>query len=320
MEILIGAVVVAVASRSGSWPRPRCWRAGPVAGTAPAKRARDRPGAARRRAPSGASPPRTARAPSGAPTCCGLRSACGRARRRSRAALAELGERERGLSAGATELDEARERHLRELERVAGHVRVAGPPAAAQGGRGPDAPRPRQGRPPDRGGDQARRRPPRAQHPLGRHAAARRRPRGRDDGLGRAAARRRHEGPHHRPRGPQHPRARAPHRRRLHHRRHARSGDPLRLRRRPPRDRPDDAREAAPGRPHPPGAHRGDLLPGEVGARGAHRRVRRAGVLRRERPGARPRPGRPARPPEVPHVATARTCSRTRSSARTSPR
>ena len=55
-------------------------------------------------------------------------------------------------------------------------------------------------------------------------------------------------------------------------------GDPLRLRRRPPRDRPHDAREAPAGRAHPPGADRGDLLPGQVRAREPHRRVRRAGA------------------------------------------
>ena len=33
-----------------------------------------------------------------------------------------------------------------------------------------------------------------------------------------------------------------------------------------------DPREAAPGRPHPPGPHRGDVLPGEVRAREPHRR------------------------------------------------
>ena len=46
------------------------------------------------------------------------------------------------------------------------------------------------------------------------------------------------------------------------------------LRRRPARDRAHDAREAAAGRAHPPGAHRGDLLPGQVRARVAHRRGR----------------------------------------------
>ena len=46
------------------------------------------------------------------------------------------------------------------------------------------------------------------------------------------------------------------------------------LRRRAARDRPPDAREAAPGRPHPPGADRGDLLPGQVRAREPHVRAR----------------------------------------------
>ena len=63
-----------------------------------------------------------------------------------------------------------------------------------------------------------------------------------------------------------------------------------------------DAGEAAPGRPHPPGPDRGDLLPGQVRAREPHRRVRRAGVLRGQRPGPRPRADEDARPPEVPHA------------------
>ena len=44
--------------------------------------------------------------------------------------------------------------------------------------------------------------------------------------------------------------------------------DPVVVRRAPPRDRPLDADEADRGRAHPPGAHRGDVLPVEVGARG----------------------------------------------------
>ena len=182
------------------------------------------------------------------------------------------------------------------------HVGLAGPPAAAQGARGPDPPRPREGRPRRRGGDEAGGRPARPQHPLRRDAAARRRPCRGDDRQRRPALRRRHEGPHHRARGPQHPRPRAPDRRRLHHRRHAERRDPLRLRRRPARDRAHDAGEAAPGRPHPSRADRGDLLPGQVGARGAHRRVRRAGLLRRQRAGARPGAVRGPRTAQVPHL------------------
>ena len=71
----------------------------------------------------------------------------------------------------------------------------------------------------------------------------------------------RHEGPHHRPRGQEHPRARAPDRRRLHHRRHAAGRRPLLVRRAAPRGGAHDAREADRGRPHPPGADRGDVLP-----------------------------------------------------------
>ena len=55
------------------------------------------------------------------------------------------------------------------------------------------------------------------------------------------------------------------------------------------------------GRPHPPGPHRGDLLPGQVGAREPHAGGGRAGVLRRQRRRPRPRDGAAARPPEVPH-------------------
>ena len=71
-----------------------------------------------------------------------------------------------------------------------------------------------------------------------------------------------------------------PDRDRLHHRRHAVGGDPVRLRRRAARDRAPDAREAAPGRPHPPGADRGGLLPGEVGDREPRPGGRGAGGVR----------------------------------------
>ena len=200
------------------------------------------------------------------------------------------------------------------------HVRIAGLEGegdADEGARGPGAARVRPPAARGRGGDQARRRAPRPQHPLRGDAAARRRPRRRDHRQRRPAPGRRHEGPHHRPRGSQHPRPRAPHRRRLHHRRHAERRDPLGLRRRPPRDRPPHAREAAPGRPHPPGADRGDLLPGQVRAREPHRRVRRAGVLRRQRPGPRRRAHEDRSAGSSTAPRTARTCSRTRSSAPT---
>ena len=133
------------------------------------------------------------------------------------------------------------------------------------------------------------------------HAAARRRPRGRDHGVGRAAVLRRHEGPDHRPRGTQHPRAGEPHRRGLHHRRHARRRGPVRVRRGPPRDRAADAREAAPGRPDSPRPDRGDVLPGQVRARGPHHRARRGGRVRGRRPGPEPRADQAARPAEVSH-------------------
>ena len=74
------------------------------------------------------------------------------------------------------------------------------------------------------------------------------------------------------------------------------------------------------GRADPPGADRGDVLPGQERARRAHHRARRGGRARGRR--RRPRPGAhaAARPPALPHVATGRTCSRTPSSARSSPR
>ena len=75
----------------------------------------------------------------------------------------------------------------------------------------------------------------------------------------------------------------------------------VRLRRRPPRDRAADAGEAPAGRPHPPGADRGDVLPGQVRAREPHRRARRAGRVRSRRAGPAPRAGQAARPAEVPH-------------------
>ena len=246
-------------------------------------------------APAASAPRRTGRARAPAEAA---RGSAGPERRRG-ARRQEIGRLEERLTPARTqlerrvaELDDARGASWRSARRQPleapraprprararrGPLRLPGQAAAAQGARGPDPPRLGAPRPPDRGGDQARRRPPRAQHPRRRHAAAGRRPRRRDHRLGRPAPRRRHEGPHHRPRGPQHPRPRAPHRRRLHHRRHAERRDPLRLRRRPARDRPHDAGEAAPGRPHPPGADRGDLLPGQVRAREPHHGVRRAG-------------------------------------------
>ena len=75
-----------------------------------------------------------------------------------------------------------------------------------------------------------------------------------------------------------------------------------RLRRRPPRGRAHDAREAPAGRAHPPGAHRGDLLPGQVRARGPHHRAGREGGLRGRRPGPRPGADQAPRPPALPHV------------------
>ena len=56
------------------------------------------------------------------------------------------------------------------------------------------------------------------------------------------------------------------------------------------------------------GPHRGDLLPGEIRARDPHRRVRRAGLLRRERPGPRRRARDHARASSSTAPHTGRTC------------
>ena len=107
--------------------------------------------------------------------------------------------------------------------------------------------------------------------------------------------------------------------RRLHHRRHAARGRALVVRRPPPRGRAADAREADRGRPHPPGADRGDVLPVEGGDRGGDRPRRRAGglrgELRRVPRGARADP----RPAASSARATGRTSSSTRSRSSTSP-
>ena len=132
----------------------------------------------------------------------------------------ELGRREtlaRGPDAQPRERSRSSSRRrkqdqLRELERIADLSAGTGAPAAAARARVRAAPRQRQARPPGRGGDAPRRRPPRAQHPLGVYAAPGRRPRDGDDGVGRRAPVRRPEGPHHRPRGSQHPRPRDAHR------------------------------------------------------------------------------------------------------------
>ena len=127
------------------------------------------------------------------------------------------------LDARRAELDALQAEHTRALERLsglsAGQAKQALLKEIEDQARHDSHPRPAR----HRGGDQARRRAPRALDPLGGDAAPRRQPRRRDDGLRRAAAQRRHEGPHHRPRGAQHPRPGEPHRRRLHHRRHART-------------------------------------------------------------------------------------------------
>ena len=74
-----------------------------------------------------------------------------------------------------------------------------------------------------------------------------------------------------------------------------------------------DAGEAPAGRPDPPGADRGDLLPGQVRARGAHHRGRRAGRVRGGRAGPAPGADQAPRPAASSAPATARTCSPTRS-------
>ena len=64
------------------------------------------------------------------------------------------------------------------------------------------------------------------------------------------------------------------------------------------------------GRPHPPGADRGGLRPGEVRDRPAHRRGRRAGGVRGQRRAAAPRADRSCSAGCTSAPATARTCSR----------
>ena len=124
MEILIAAIVVAVglvaaaAAAGRAAPRAsRLRRAGQVARDPRRRTRRTRRG---RVAGSRSRPPRTARAPNGAPTCSGSRSGCGRARRRSRAASPSWASASASSCAKAGELEQAREHHLRELERVAG--------------------------------------------------------------------------------------------------------------------------------------------------------------------------------------------------------
>ena len=136
----------------------------------------------------------------------------------ARAQVGGPGTGERGAS--------ARARARRRDEPYPGQARAG----ARAGGGGP--PRRRARCAAARGGGAPRFRAPRAQHPLGRHAAACGGARDGDHGVGRAASVRRHERAHHRPRGPEHPGAREHHRSRLHHRRHPLCRRAVRFRRR----------------------------------------------------------------------------------------
>ena len=175
--------------RPGSRPRrgrhavrPRSGSPRPTAGTPTAPAAADAAGDPRgraARADDARAPSRPARSRSALDRAVAELDARERARARTSSELA---------AAGARSSPHLRDEHERALERVAGLSAGQAKQAAAQGGRGPGAPRRGRDPAPGRGGDQARRRAPRALDPLRRHAAPRRQPRGRDDRLGRPAA------------------------------------------------------------------------------------------------------------------------------------
>ena len=244
MEILLAAVVAAAVSavvvlatqRSHKVPAP----AGGLPAQADGHAERRRAAQAPQRADDGAR--RTSSAP-GAPSLPGSRSGCGPRRARSTrgspnsTGVSVRSTTVRGISRPGQRAEGGEARPGARAGAAVGPERRPGEADPAAGARGRAAPRERPPDPPGGGGDQARRRSARAQHPRRVHAAGRERARGRDDRVGGRAGLGRAEGPHHRPRGAQHPHPRDPHRDRLHHRRHPGRGPALRLRRRPARDR-----------------------------------------------------------------------------------
>ena len=272
MEIVIAAVVLAAGLVAG----PRCFRAarrrwrarGPAGRRRPAARAAVEAPRQRRRRPQGARAPRS----------CGSRSACCRGGGARAASAASLATREAAVEAQQAEIVELREHHVRELERVAGLSASQAKQILLQASwrtRSATSARALVRQIEEETKRDADRRVRNIlsvvmQRMAAGHAAettvsvvqlsA-------DDMKGRIIGR---EGRNIRA---------------LEHLTGVdfiiddtpNAVDPLRLRRRAARDRPHDAREAAAGRAHPPGADRGDLLPGQVRAREPHDGVRGAG-------------------------------------------
>ena len=119
MEIVIAAVVLAAGLVAGASLLSR--RAPALAGSRTSgKAAPAAPPAASRR------PAQTPTSRSGAPRWCGSRSACCRRRQRSTSSAASLATREAAIEQNQAEIVDLRERHVRELERVAGLSAVAG--------------------------------------------------------------------------------------------------------------------------------------------------------------------------------------------------
>ncbi len=292
-------------------PRLGPARTGPAARRSPPRRRGD-PARGRR---SRRGSRRSSCVPSSRPSCASggtrssrSRSACSPRRTTSLAKLTELTRRDQGIADREQhlkqlqdELKALKEVQRQELERISSMTTGEAKARILHELGGAGAARAGRPGPPDGGGGRDRGEAPGAESRRRRAAAGGGKCGGRDHRDAGRASVRRHEGPHHRAGRPEHPHARAPHRGRLHHRRHAERGRALVVRRDPPRDRADDAAEADRGRPHPPDAHRGDVLPLEGGARRARPAGGGAGgvrgELRRAARGAREDP----RPASLPH-------------------